>query len=338
MARRARLLEETSAPADDHPEQPLLRRDLFYTSSDGLQLHVAEYGDPISPWLPVVCLPGLSRSARDFDDLARHLATHRHRPRRVLAFDYRGRGRSAWDPDIAHYNPLTEMADVLDGLAALNVPRAVVVGTSRGGIIAMMMGVARPAIVAGVVLNDVGTVIEPRGLARIKSYIGRTPDPDDWADAAGILKRLHGARFTGLDNRGWDAFARMTYRDSDGRPAGDYDPALARTFDGIEFDRPVPTLWKEFDTLLPVPVLLIRGQNSDLLSSETAAEMVARHPLLELIEVPGEGHAPLLRQPSLLNAISAFVTGIEGSGPPADAVFPVRQAPDQADPDSPEKA
>ena len=204
-------------------------RDRFHSSSDGLSLHIAEYGDPSAPWLPVVCLPGLSRSARDFHNLAVHLSTHRHRPRRVLAFDYRGRGLSQWDKDIANYNPLTELTDVLDGMSALGIGRAIVVGTSRGGIIAMMMGVARPHAVAGVVLNDIGPVIEPVGLARIKTYIGRTPAPDDWDDAIHIIKRLHGGQFTALGDAEWEAFARATYRDEDGRPAANYDPALAKT-------------------------------------------------------------------------------------------------------------
>ena len=194
-------------------------RDRFHSSSDGLSLHIAEYGDPSAPWLPVVCLPGLSRSARDFHNLAVHLSTHRHRPRRVLAFDYRGRGLSQWDKDIANYNPLTELTDVLDGMSALGIGRAIVVGTSRGGIIAMMMGVARPHAVAGVVLNDIGPVIEPVGLARIKTYIGRTPAPDDWDDAIHIIKRLHGGQFTALSEAEWMAFARTTYRDEDGTAA-----------------------------------------------------------------------------------------------------------------------
>ena len=119
----------------------------------------------------------------------------------------------------------------------------------------MLMGVARPNALAGVVLNDIGPVIEPVGLARIKTYVGRTPSPDDWDDAVHIMQRLHGGQFTALSDNDWKAFARMTYRDEDGRPVGDYDPALAKTFDGVEFDRPVPELWNEFDTLAALPVL-----------------------------------------------------------------------------------
>ena len=296
-------------------------REVRYRSSDGLSLFARDYGARLSPWLPVVCLSGLARSGRDFDDLARALASHPERPRRVLAFDYRGRGQSAWDGSSDNYNPLTEMGDVFDGMAALGVPRAAVVGTSRGGIIGMLMAVARPTTVAALVLNDIGPTIEPRGLARIKTYVGRMPAPDDWEDAERILRRLHGGQFTGLSDKDWQAYTRMTFRNDNGRPAGDYDPALARTLDGIEFDKPVPTLWKEFRMLAGVAVLAIRGENSDLLSSETLAAMAAAHPGLESITAPGQGHAPLLIHNQLIQRIAAFVASAEGDLAP-DAVVP----------------
>jgi pimeloyl-ACP methyl ester carboxylesterase len=297
-------------------------RDFFYSSSDGLTLYARDYGDPIAPWLPVICLPGLTRNSRDFEDLAVYLSTHRHRPRRVVCFDYRGRGRSAYDRDVNNYNPLTEMNDVLDGMAALGIPRAVVVGTSRGGIIAMLMAVARPASLAGVVLNDIGAVIEARGLVRIKSYVGRIPQPNDWADALGILRRLHGPSFPGLSSDDWDAFVRATFRDEAGSPVVDYDPAIAETLAGIEFDKPAPSLWNEFRALHAVPVFAIHGANSDLLTGETLAAMAADHPRFDSLTVPGQGHPPLLRQPQYLQRISAFITGVEGAGPPADAIVP----------------
>jgi pimeloyl-ACP methyl ester carboxylesterase len=297
-------------------------RDVTYRSSDGLTLALRDYGSPLEPWLPVVCLPGLSRSQRDFHELGAYLSTHRHRPRRVLCFDYRGRGNSEWDEHTENYNPLTEMNDVFDGMVALGVSRAVVVGTSRGGIIGMLMGVARPSVLAGLVLNDIGPTIEPLGLARIKTYIGRTPLPDDWADAVRILKRLHGGHFTALNDEQWMAFAHMTYREKDGRPVPDYDPALARTLDSIEYDEPLPNLWNEFRALRSVPVMAIRGSNSDLLSAATVAAMAAEHSLLESVTVPGEGHPPILASSSLLNRIAAFITGIEGSGPPIESVVP----------------
>jgi pimeloyl-ACP methyl ester carboxylesterase len=240
----------------------------------------------------------------------------------VVCFDYRGRGRSQFDRNVDNYNPLTEMTDVLDGMAALGIPRAVVVGTSRGGIIAMLMAVARPSVLAGAVLNDIGANIEPRGLVRIKSYVGRIPQPNDWADAVGILRRLHGAAFPGLSGEDWDAFARATFRDENGEPVIDYDPAIAETLAGIEFDKPTPSLWNEFRALHAVPVLAIHGANSDLLTGETLAEMAADHPRFDTLTIPGQGHPPLLRQPQYLQRISAFITGVEGAGPPPDAVLP----------------
>ncbi|MCB1500554.1 MAG: alpha/beta hydrolase [Bauldia sp.] len=303
---------------------------MFYTSVDGLRLHVAEYGEPSAPWLPVVCIPGLSRSFRDFHFLALRLAGDPERPRRVLAFDLRGRGMSEWDKDVAHYTPLMEMQDVLDGMAALGVGRAVVVGTSRGGLIAMLMGVARPSALAGVVLNDVGPAIEARGLARLKTYVGRMPAPDDWDDAVRILRRLHGRQFTALDDGGWSAFAEMTWRDDEGgRPATDYDPALARTFDGIEFDRPMPTLWQEFAALRSLPVLAIRGANSDILSPETLARMAAEHGHMDQVEVPGEGHAPVLIG-APVERIAAFIDHCQRSHAEIDVITP-RQTHAQSD-------
>jgi pimeloyl-ACP methyl ester carboxylesterase len=306
----------------DTSAQAFQARDITYRSSDGLTLYARDYGDSIEPWLPVVCLPGLSRNHRDFEDLALSLSNHRHRPRRVVCFDYRGRGRSEWDRNADNYNPLTEMNDVFDGMAALGISHAVVVGTSRGGIIAMLMGVARPTTVAGIVLNDIGPEIEPLGLARIKTYVGRTPMPDDWADAVRILRRLHGAQFTALNDEQWMDFARATYRDADGRPESDYDPALGRTFGGVDLDEPVPNLWNEFRALRSVPILALRGSNSDLLSTATLAAMATEHPRFESITIPGEGHAPRLSGANLIHRISSFITGIEGSGPPPDVLVP----------------
>lgn len=294
-------------------------RDVFYASADGLSLYARDHGDRLSPWLPVVCLPGLTRTSRDFEALAAHLAGHKTRPRRVVAFDYRGRGRSAWDRRRDGYNPVTETNDIFDGMAALGIPRAVIVGTSRGGIIGMLMATMRPGAVAALVLNDIGPAVEARGLARIKTYVGRTPTPDDWADAARIQRRLHGAAFTAWTDTDWDHFARLTYADDKGVPASDYDPALAATLAGVEFDRPIPALWDEFHALKDVPVLAIRGANSDLLSAETLAAMTAAHPSVETVVVPNEGHAPLLRG-TLAARIAAFVASVEGATPAPDAI------------------
>ena len=322
MPRKSR----TNNPADaaegaDEPIAPVFR-EVVYTSSDGLKLAARDYGNSTSPWLPVVCLAGFTRDSRDFHELAVHLSTHRHRPRRVVAFDCRGRGRSQWASSVESYNPLTEMNDILDGMAALNIPRAVVVGTSRGGIIGMFMGVARPATVAGLVLNDIGPVVEAQGLARIKTYVGRTPPPNDWADAAHLMHRIHGTGFPAWRDVDWDYFARLTFSDEGAGPVTVYDAKLSRTFDGLELEQPVPAMWDEFRALAAIPILVIRGENSDLLSADTLTRMTEEHPRVETVTVAGEGHAPLLRYGQLLARVSAFVTAVEGDGPPADAIIP----------------
>ena len=326
MARKPRPDAPPDSAEDSEAPAQSTFREAIYSSSDGLKLSARDYGNPLSPWLPVVCLAGFTRDSRDFHELAIHLSTHRHRPRRVVAFDYRGRGRSQWAESAESYNLLTEMNDVLDGMAALNIPRAVIVGTSRGGLIGMLMGLARPATVAGLVLNDVGPVIEARGLARIKTYVGRMPRPDDWADAAHLLSRVHGAGFPTWRDVDWDYYARLTFDDDGAGPVSAYDPKLAQTFDDLELDQPLPTMWDEFRALRAIPILVIRGENSDLLSAETVTRMSEEHPRLDSVTVAGEGHAPLLRYGQLLARISAFVTAVEGSGPPVDAIVPRDEA------------
>jgi pimeloyl-ACP methyl ester carboxylesterase len=307
---------------------PATFRDFFYASRDGLKLYARDYGDSLSPWTPVVCLPGLTRTARDFHALAVHLASHRHRPRRVIAFDYRGRGRSAWDPDGRGYTIVTEMNDVLDGMAALNLPAAIVVGTSRGGVIGMLMAIVRPTAVTALVLNDVGPELDQRGLARIKTYVGQTPNPETWTDAATIQRRLHGGQFTSFSEADWDSFARLSYADENGRPAADYDGrGLAATFADVEPDQPAATLWDEFRALAGVPVLTIHGANSDLLTPVILEKMRKARSDLEIVEVAGEGHPPRLAGAGLLGRIAAFVTAVEGSAPAAGTVIPRGIAP-----------
>jgi pimeloyl-ACP methyl ester carboxylesterase len=300
-------------------------REVRYVSRDGLTLAAQDYGDLTAPWTPVVCLPGLTRTHRDFVALAKHLATHRERPRRVVVFDYRGRGASDWDKDPANYNAVTEMGDVLDGMTAVGLSRAAVVGTSRGGIIGMLMAFNRPRTIVGLVLNDIGPFIEPRGLVRLKSYVGRTPQPADWQDAVRIQRRLHAAQFTAFDADDWNQFVRLTYRDADGRPEMDHDPNLAATLALVEIDQPAPGLWEEFGALR-TPILVIHGANSDILTAETVQRMTAANGEMKAITIPDEGHAPLLRGGSILAGIASFIAAAEDRaafGPPAEVAATV---------------
>ena len=283
---------------------------VFITAPDGLRLHVRCHGRRSGHALPVVCLPGLARTAADFDDLAAGL-TGNSQSRRVIAVDYRGRGRSEYDRNPENYSLAVELADLLAVLTALDIGRAVFVGTSRGGILTMLLATTRPAVIAGAVLNDIGPVIEAKGLVRIKSYVGKLPPPKNFEEGAEILRRLFDAQFAKLDDEAWLAAARRTWRERDGRLAPTYDVRLAKTLEGIDLERPLPSLWKEFDALRPVPLMVVRGANSDVLSDETVALMRERHPAMATILVPDQGHAPLLAEPDVIRRLAGFVGDCE---------------------------
>ena len=196
---------------------------VFLSAPDGLRLHARCYGRPSSPALPVVCLPGLARTAADFESIATALAEDSQHPRRVIALDYRGRGLSDYDRDPANYSFQTELADVLAVVTALEAIPAVFLGTSRGGVLTMLLAALRPAAIAGVVLNDIGPVIEPKGLMRIKGYVGRMPQPKSLAEGAEILRRLFDAQFPKLTSGDWLAAAQRTFKQQDGAWVPTYD-------------------------------------------------------------------------------------------------------------------
>jgi pimeloyl-ACP methyl ester carboxylesterase len=267
-------------------------KSVFVTAQDGLRLHVREYGSHTSPALPVVCLPGLARTVADFDALAPALTNGRP-ARRVIAIDSRGRGKSDYDSNPENYNLAVELGDVVTVLTALEIGAAVFVGSSRGGILTMLLGVAHPTAIAGAVLHDIGPVIEPKGLARIKSYVGKLPQPRSFAEGAEILRRLFDAQFPKFTAEQWLAAAQRTWKTEDGELVPTYDVRLARTLAEFDIERPLPPLWNEFDALARVPILVIRGANSDILSAATVTAMRARHPDMETIEVADQGHVPL---------------------------------------------
>lgn len=275
----------------------------FVTAQDGLKLHVRAYGSRAAESLSVVCLPGLARTSADFHQLAGALS----KARQVFAMDYRGRGRSDYDRDPANYNLGIEINDLLAVLTALGIGRAVFVGTSRGGILTMLLAVARPRAIAGAVLNDIGPVIEPRGLMRIKGYVGKLPQPLSFEDGGEMLRRLFGAHFPKLTPADWTAYARRTFDDRNGKLLPAYDPKLAQALAGVDVERQLPPLWKEFNALERVPVMVVRGANSDMLSSETVAAMHVFRRDLQVLEVPDQGHAPLLAEDATIRRIADFV-------------------------------
>ena len=292
--------------------------DRYATSSDGLRLHYRDVGRGEAGALPVVCLPGLTRTAVDFEVLAAHLSGGGSGGprRRVLSLDYRGRGASDHDPDASHYSVPIEAGDVLAVLADAGVTEAVFVGTSRGGLIAMVLSTVRPEMIRGAVLNDIGPVLEPAGLDRIRGYVGRMPAPKDWSDAVRTMKGYAGEQFPGLSDDDWLYFARTTYAERDGALVGRYDPALVAALRALDPAKPIPPMWTQFAGLSGVPVLVIRGETTDLLSEETAAEMARRHPDCALLTVPGQGHAPLLHDAATLARIADFAALCD-TAPPA---------------------
>lgn len=282
----------------------------FYTSFDGLTLYARDYrpGEAASEGrLPVVCLPGLTRNTRDFHPLALLLSRDTTAARRVIALDSRGRGNSAWDENKANYNLAVEASDVVTACAALGVERAIFIGTSRGGLILHLIAATRPDLLEAIILNDIGPVVEAEGLARIRDYLNSGRRPEHWDAAADIVKENHGASFTALGEEDWREMALALYRDVGGRPVADFDPAIAEALKSVDLSQPLPDLWEQFDSLCRFPLMLIRGENTSLLSKETADEMARRHPSLILHTAGGQGHAPVLHHRGIPTAIRAFL-------------------------------
>jgi pimeloyl-ACP methyl ester carboxylesterase len=251
---------------------------------------------------PILCLPGVTRSTEDFAPLAaRHAAT-----RRVLAFDHVGHGESARAATPARYRIEESLRDVLDGMAALHAPRVAIVGTSYGGILAMVLAVLRPTAIAGVVLNDIGPEIAPLGLDHVQNHVGRDPALES-LDACVAHLQATLPPLT-IDAAGWERFARSTFaRGKDGRWHPRWDIRIAEAMRG---GGAAPNLWPAFGALAHAPLLLLRGALSEMLPESTAQAMRRARPDMAFAEVPGTGHAPTLDEPVAIAAIDAFLDAI----------------------------
>ena len=277
----------------------------FVTAADGLRLHVRRYGAR-GRGLPIVCLPGLTRNGSDFHELATAMARSAD-ARLVITIDSRGRGQSDYDPNPDNYSFPVELADVISVITALEIGPALFIGTSRGGILAMLLGSSRPAAIAGVILNDIGPVIDVQGLMRIKGYAGKLPIPRDFEEGADILRRLGDSQFPGLPPEAWMRQASHTWRQENGALALAYDPKLAQTLENVDLERPLPPLWTQFDSLARVPMMVVHGRKSDILSVATVDAMRERRLDIDVLEVANQGHAPLLIEPEVIARIAAFV-------------------------------
>lgn len=275
---------------------------------DGLTIYARDY-PPLLPetGLPVICLHGLTRNSRDFEVVAPRIAAL---GRRVIAADMRGRGKSANDPDPAHYVPAVYAQDVLALMDKLGVAKAVFVGTSMGGLITMVLAALAPDRIAASVLNDVGPRLNMSGLARISAYVGRTQPVDSWAEAAEAVRATQGSAFPERtdDEAFWQMFARRTFRArDDGRLEFDYDPLIALAFADFDEDAPPPDLTPLFSALAQKPLLSVRGGLSDLLADDVVALMRELKPDLETVTVDNIGHAPTLEEPEAWDALLDFL-------------------------------
>ena len=282
--------------------------DRYWTSSDGLNLHYRNYPGPEGgSALPVLCLHGLTRNSRDFAGLAEDLAV-RHR---VIVPEMRGRGLSDYAPDSDSYNPLVYVEDVERLLAEEGITRFIAIGTSMGGLMTMLLAQAKPGRIAAVVMNDIGPVVEAEGLGRISGYVGQGRSYPTWVHAARGLEAVHSPAFPDYDLDQWLEMAKRTMVVSqNGRIAFDYDMAIAEPF-GKPGNAAPPNLWLAFEALAGVPMLLVRGELSDLLTAETVKQMGVRNPAMRSITVPRVGHAPTLDEPEVRAAIHALLDGIE---------------------------
>lgn len=272
-----------------------------WTSADGLRLYYRDYpGSSERP--PLLCLHGLTRNSRDFEDFAA-----RHAGRfRVIAVDFRGRGSSARDPQPGRYLPVTYAADILQLLDLTAIPRAIFVGTSLGGLVTMLIAGMQPQRLEAAILNDVGPDLDPRGVDRIKTYVGKPMGFANWDEAAAYVASINAGMPASFGDADWVRFARRLCREDNAAIVFDYDMAIADAFNQPEPAEPFD-MWPLFDALARRPLLLVRGEESDLLSAETAARMRNAGDEVAVATVPGAGHAPTLEEPEAVAAIDRFL-------------------------------
>ena len=278
--------------------------DGYVTVKDGLRLHYRDYlGSSDRP--PILCLHGLTRNSRDFEELA-----ERYSPRfRVLALEFRGRADSDYDPQPMRYNPLTYAADVIEFLDQLGIDRAIFVGTSLGGLVTMTIAAMQPHRVSATILNDIGPDVDTSGIDRILSYVGKDVRFKDWDEAATTIASNYGAAFDRYTHEDWVKMARRNCREIDGGIGFNYDMAIAEPFRSGGA-APQIDLWPLFQVLAGKPLLVVRGAKSDLLTAETTAKMQAASPNVKVAVVEGVGHAPELNEPEAIEAIDAFLTSL----------------------------
>ncbi|GAA4019638.1 alpha/beta hydrolase [Sphingomonas swuensis] len=280
--------------------------DRYYNSADGLRLHYRDYagGDPDQP--PILCLPGLTRNARDFEPVADRFTG----AWRVLALDFRGRGLSAADPEPNRYMPATYARDVIKLLDQLGIADAVFVGTSLGGLVTMLIGAMEDERIAGALLNDIGPQVSPEGIERIRTYVGKPALFGSFAEAGAAMGSRAADVYPDWSAADWERFARRCCREEGGEVVLDYDMAIAQPFAQAN-DATQPDLWPWLDHFKDKPVTVLRGELSDLFSADVAERMIAAlGDGAELVTVPNVGHAPSFDEPESIAALERLLARI----------------------------
>lgn len=277
-------------------------RDEYFTNRDGLKLHYRDFNRAPAGAPVVLCMPGLTRNARDFGYIADHLA-----PRcRLICVEQRGRGQSDYDPDPTRYSPATYVEDMFELLDALKLTSVYAIGTSLGGLMAMMMQATRPGVFKGVVINDIGPEIDPKGIERITSYVGKGTPPQNWEEAVTATKFANANVYPDFEDADWLEFTHLLYDEIEGKPVAAYDPAIRNNFTQNS-DQSAPDLWPIFEAMHSIPLLVLRGEHSDILSHETLIRMAQEHPNCITVTVPKIGHVPLMREPEVQTAIETLI-------------------------------
>jgi pimeloyl-ACP methyl ester carboxylesterase len=274
----------------------------YFTNSDGLKLHYRDYNTANDNAPVIMCMPGLTRTSKDFIHVAESLMDRC----RVICLDKRGRGLSAWDSDPTRYHPGSYVTDALELITHLGLDSVHAIGTSMGGLMTILMQAAKPGVIKSAIINDIGPEVDPEGIKRIQNNIGTTPKLRTWEDAEKYVEKTARHIFPYFNADDWKWFTRITYTKENDQIKSNYDPAITQNFNDISAEQSMPDMWPVFEGLKTVPVLIIRGETSDLLMKSTLERMEKEYSLLSGVTVPKAGHAPMLHEKEAANAISQF--------------------------------
>lgn len=280
--------------------------DIYFTGYDGIRLYGRHYHGDRSK-RPLICLSDITQNSRTFEPLAQALSSEKFGRRPIFTLDYRGRGQSEADPNWKNYTPLIEMADFVNFMSLKRIHQPTILASGWGGVIAMMLATLHRTMLGPVILNDTGPKLETNGLIRLHAFIGRLPLPTSWRKAAELLKDLYGTSFTDLTEEDWMRLAYQNFNENDGKPAPSYDPSLQKALMMLDVTKGAPIMWEQFMAMSHVPVLAIRGENTEVLSKETFEEMYNRHPNCQMFTVANEGHPPLLDDDLSIERIRLFL-------------------------------